>query len=78
MKGRRECIKDVDTLLASSGENSPQSNKGLGPGVGAEAPGDFLSDFHHAQIPFRLIVRERDGGIREEAQGIRFVIAETE
>jgi hypothetical protein len=65
-------------LLAGSGENSPQGDEGLGPGVGAEAPGDFLSDFHHPQIAFCLIIRERDGGIREEAQGRLFVIAETE
>jgi hypothetical protein len=65
-------------LLAGSGENSAQGGKGLDPGVRAEAAGDFLSDFHHPQIPFCLIVREGDAGIIEESQGILLMIAETE
>src|SRR5262249_16570885 len=72
----RQGGEDIPALLAGSGENRAQGGKGLGPSVRAEASGDFLSDFHHPQIPFRLIVREGHGGIREESQGIRFVVAE--
>lgn len=34
--------------------------------LAAKDPGNLLLHFHHAQIPLRLIVRERDGQIIEE------------
>ena len=74
----RKGSEDIPALLAGGGEDSPQGSERLGAGVGAEAPGDFLPDFHHAQVPFRLIVGEGHGGIVEEPQRILFVIAETE
>ena len=65
-------------MLAGGGEDGTQGGERLGTGVGAEAAGDFLADFHHAQVPFRLIVGEGHGGIVEEPQRIVFVVAQTD
>ena len=76
-KGGRRCRKgceNIPALFAGGGENGTQGGERLGTGVGAEAAGDFLSDFHHAEVSFRLIVGEGHGGIVEEPQRIIFVI----
>ena len=68
-KGGRRCRQgsaDIPARLAGSGEDRAQGSARLGTGLGAETAGDFLPDFPHAQLPFRLIVRERHGGIAQE------------
>ena len=48
VKGRRECIKDVDTLLASGGEIAADEAEDVRANQSPKATGDFLLKFHHA------------------------------
>jgi hypothetical protein len=41
----------------------------------AEAPGDLLFEFGHADIAFGLVVVERDAQVGEEAQDLLAVVA---
>src|SRR5260370_7073128 len=67
-KGVIERRKQFDPLLAQSRKVTADAAEHRDPLFGAEAPGDLLLDFDHAQISLRLIVVKRDRKIEQEAQ----------
>src|SRR6266702_5122305 len=63
-----KCREQGDALLPQGRKVTADAAKHRYPVFGAEAPGDLLLHFDHAQISLRLIVVKRDRKIVEEAQ----------
>jgi hypothetical protein len=63
-----ESIQDIKPLLAQGSEIASNATELSCPRFRAEAAGDFLLEFHHAQIPFGLIVIEGEGEIMHKAK----------
>ena len=55
-KGVIECRQQCHPLLAQGGEVTADATEPRHPGLGAEATGDLLLHFDHAQISLRLVV----------------------
>lgn len=59
MKGEDQGLEEVTALLAQGGEIGAVDAERVGALGGAEAAGDFLLEFGHADIAFGLVVVER-------------------
>ena len=57
-------------LLLSCGDDGAQYGEVIGVASGPEAAGDFLAQFHHAQVALGLVVGEGDLWVGQEAQGL--------
>ncbi len=64
-----------DALFAAGREIAADSAKHVGALLRAEAAGDFLLDFGHADIVFTLIVRKGCPGLGHEAQSLVLEVA---
>ena len=71
-----ERIKDRISLLAGSGDNTPDFGEGAGSLRGSEATADLELGLDHSQVPFGLVVIEGDAVFQEEAQDFVFPVAE--
>ena len=63
-------VEDIAALLLSGGDDCAQYGEVVCAASGAEAAGDFLAQFHHAQVALGLVVGEGDLWVGEEAQGL--------
>src|SRR6266478_6607498 len=63
-----KCRQQCDPLLAQGGKVTADATEHRHPAFGAEAPGDLLLHFDHAQIALCLVVVKRDRKIEQEAQ----------
>src|SRR5712691_91669 len=63
-----KCREQFDPLLAQSRKVTEDAAEYCHPLFGAEATGDLLLDFDHAQISLRLVVVKRHREIEQEAQ----------
>ena len=57
--GSAQGVEDVPPLLLSRGDDGAQYGEVVCVAPGAEAAGDFLAQFHHAQVALGLLVGER-------------------
>ena len=64
----QESIQDIETLLAQGGQVAPNATEVFHPVLRTEAARDLLLKFHHAQIPFGLIVVKGKGEIIHKAE----------
>ena len=64
----RPCFRAVDNTLCSEA-------KSCAPPLRAERARNLHVEFHHADVPLRLIVHERHSGIVQEAQCLRLAVA---
>jgi hypothetical protein len=74
--GLTKCPEQCDPLLAQSRQVTADAAEHSHPIFGAEASGDLLLDFDHAQISLRLVVVKWDGKIEQEAQHSPFALRE--
>ena len=73
-----QSVNDVPALLPGGRDEGADHGEVASPLLRAEAPGDFLSDLHHAPVALGLIVGEGHGGIVQEAQHVVLAGAETQ
>jgi len=66
--GADQGVEDIAALLLGCGDDGAQYGEVIGVAWGSEAAGDFLSQFHHAQVALGLIVGEGDLRVDKEAQ----------
>ena len=65
-----QALEDISALLLSCGDDGAQYGEVIGVASGPEAAGDFLAQFHHAQVALGLVVGEGHSRVGEEAQGL--------
>ena len=72
MTGEQVAEDDHRALLvfARGAEVGPDIQEGVGAGVGAPAAADLLLEFDHPNVPFGLVVIERDAEVGREPQDI--------
>jgi hypothetical protein len=70
--------QDVDPMLSGGGDDRANGSEDLGSAQGSEAAGDLHSQFHHADVLFGLVVRERHVEILGKAQHVGFAVAQAQ
>src|SRR2546423_14169330 len=71
-----KCREQCDALLAQGRQVTANTAEHRHSLFGAEAPGDLLLHFDHAQISLGLVVVKRHGKIEQEAQHGPFALRE--
>lgn len=69
-KGRLQCRKQGNVLLAERREGAANAAKASHPFLSMKTSGDLLLYFHHVQITLGLVVIEGHGKIQQEVQHV--------